>query len=76
MASSGAGNATLLASACKVYSSEVATQAALYAIQILGGYGYCKDYNVERYLRYDKLMDIGAGTSEIQRMIIVTELSR
>lgn len=67
---------TLSASACKLFSSEIATQASLHAIQIFGGYGYCKDYNVERYLRDAKLMEIGAGTSEIQRSIIARELSR
>jgi len=68
--------ATLLACACKVYASEIATQACLHAIQILGGYGYCKDYNVERYLRDAKLMEIGAGTSEVQRIIIAKELAQ
>jgi len=72
----GGKRATLSASACKLFSSEIATQASLHAIQILGGYGYCKDYNVERYLRDAKLMEIGAGTSEIQRSIIARELSR
>lgn len=72
----GERKATALASACKLFSSEIATQASLHAIQILGGYGYCKDYNVERYLRDAKLMEIGAGTSEIQRSIIARELSR
>lgn len=67
---------TALASAAKLFSSEIATQASLHAIQILGGYGYCKDYNVERYLRDAKLMEIGAGTSEIQRSIIARELSK
>ncbi|MBI4041087.1 MAG: acyl-CoA dehydrogenase family protein [Deltaproteobacteria bacterium] len=65
---------TSLASACKVYASEIATQACLHAIQILGGYGYCKDYNVERYLRDAKLMEIGAGTSEVQRVLIAKQL--
>ena len=73
---SAGGDATLLASACKVYSSEIATQACLHAIQILGGYGCCKDYNVERYLRDAKLIEIGAGTSEIQRVIIARELGK
>ena len=65
-----------MASACKVFSAEIATQASLHAIQILGGYGYCKDYNVERYLRDAKLMEIGAGTSEVQRIIIAKELAQ
>jgi isovaleryl-CoA dehydrogenase len=63
-----------LASAAKLYSSEVATRAGLAAVQVLGGYGYTKDYPVERIARDAKLMEIGAGTSEIQRTIIAREL--
>ena len=44
------------------------------AIQILGGYGYIKDYNVERYFRDAKILEIGEGTSEIQRIIISREI--
>ena len=44
------------------------------AVQILGGYGYTRDYPVERIARDAKLMEIGAGTSEIQRVIIAREL--
>ena len=58
----------------KLYASEVATRAALNAIQIHGGYGYMKDFPVERMLRDAKLMEIGAGTSQIQRLIIAREL--
>ncbi len=67
---------TALSSACKLFASETATQSCLHAIQILGGYGYCKDYNVERYLRDVKLGEIGAGTSEVQRMVIANELKK
>ena len=74
--SSQGRDATILASACKVFSSEMATQSSLHAIQIFGGYGYCKDYNVERYLRDAKLMEIGAGTSEVQRIIVAKELEK
>lgn len=58
------------ASMAKLYASETATRTALRAIQIHGGYGYTKDYPVERMLRDAKLCEIGEGTSEIQRMII------
>jgi alkylation response protein AidB-like acyl-CoA dehydrogenase len=58
----------------KVFSSEMATQCALEAIQIHGGYGYMKEYTVERYLRDAKLFEIGAGTNEIQRMLIAREV--
>jgi NAD(P)-dependent dehydrogenase (short-subunit alcohol dehydrogenase family) len=46
------------------------TQAALDAIQIHGGYGYTKEYHPERFLRDAKLLEIGEGTSEVQRMVI------
>jgi alkylation response protein AidB-like acyl-CoA dehydrogenase len=54
----------------KLYASEIATQVCLDAIQIHGGYGYLKDWPVERYLRDAKLCEIGEGSSQIQRMII------
>lgn len=66
--------ATREASMSKLYASEIATRAALNAIQIHGGYGYMKDFPVERMLRDAKLMEIGAGTSQIQRLIIAREL--
>lgn len=58
------------ASMAKLFSSELATQAALDAIQIHGGYGYTKEYHVERFLRDAKLLEIGEGTSEVQRLVI------
>ncbi len=58
----------------KVYASEVAVAVAEEAIQIHGGYGYTKDYPVERAWRDAKLCTIGEGTSEIQRMVIAREL--
>ena len=58
----------------KWQSSEIATRAALEAVQIFGGYGYMKEYPVERYLRDAKLMEIGAGTSEIMQLVIAREL--
>ena len=58
------------ASIAKLFASEMATQACLKAIQIHGGYGYTKDYPVERMMRDAKLMEIGEGTSEVQRMVI------
>ena len=57
-----------------LYTSEMATQAALQAIQALGGNGYINDYPTGRFLRDAKLYEIGAGTSEIRRMLIGREL--
>jgi len=64
------------AAACCLYSSEQATQQALQAIQILGGNGYINEYPTGRLLRDAKLMEIGAGTSEIRRMLIGREMFR
>ncbi|PZN04156.1 MAG: acyl-CoA dehydrogenase, partial [Bacillota bacterium] len=62
------------AAMAKLFASELAVRAALEAIQIHGGAGYVRDYPVERYLRDAKLMEIGEGTSEIQRLVIAREL--
>ncbi len=58
------------ASMAKLFSSEIACKVADEAVQILGGYGYVKDYPVEKYYRDVKLCTIGEGTSEIQRTVI------
>jgi len=67
---------TIEASMAKLFASEKATRAALEAIQIHGGYGYTKEYHVERFLRDAKLLEIGEGTSEIQRLVIGKHLFR
>jgi alkylation response protein AidB-like acyl-CoA dehydrogenase len=54
----------------KYYASEVSCRVANEAVQIFGGYGYCKDYPVEKYYRDCKLCTIGEGTSEIQKLVI------
>ena len=54
----------------------MATQVALDAVQVFGGYGYSREYPVERYVRDAKLMEIGAGTNEIQTTIIAKSLLR
>ena len=58
----------------KLYASEVSVRVSEDAIQIHGGYGYIKDYPVEKYWRDSKLLTIGEGTSEIQRMVIARQL--
>ncbi len=62
-----------LGAKAKLFTAKMATQAGLEAIQILGGYGYMKEYPVERYMRDAKLMEIGAGTNEVMRLIIARE---
>ena len=65
---------TVESSMAKLFASELAVAAALEAVQIHGGYGYLKDYPVERYLRDSKLGTIGEGTSEVQHLVIAREL--
>lgn len=64
------------ASMAKLYCSEVAMRAALNAVQVHGGYGYSKEYPVERLLRDAKVTQIYEGTSEIQKLVIARELLR
>ena len=61
-------------SMAKLFAGEAAVDVALEAIQIHGGYGYLKEYPVERYLRDAKIGTIGEGTSEVQRMVIARHL--
>jgi alkylation response protein AidB-like acyl-CoA dehydrogenase len=60
----------------KYYASEVAVKTANDAVQIFGGYGYTKDFPVEKYYRDAKLCTIGEGTSEIQKIVIAREVMR
>ena len=60
----------------KYYASEVAVWASNEAVQIFGGYGYTKDFPVEKFYRDSKLCTIGEGTSEIQKLVISREILR
>jgi alkylation response protein AidB-like acyl-CoA dehydrogenase len=62
------------AAMAKYYASEIAVKASTDAVQIFGGYGYTKDFPVEKYYRDSKLCTIGEGTSEIQKMVIAREV--
>jgi alkylation response protein AidB-like acyl-CoA dehydrogenase len=62
------------ASMAKLFASEIANRACNKAVQIHGGYGYTREFPVERYLRDAKLCEIGEGTSEVQRTVIAREL--
>ncbi len=66
--------ATKVAAMAKYYASEISVQVSTDAIQIFGGYGYTKDFPVEKYYRDSKLCTIGEGTSEIQKLVIAREL--
>jgi alkylation response protein AidB-like acyl-CoA dehydrogenase len=70
----GGGKTTRLSAQAKLFASEVAVRVGEDAVQVLGGYGYCKDYPVEKFWRDAKLCTIGEGTSEIQRLVIAREI--
>lgn len=65
---------TLEGAMAKYYSSEIAVKVANDAVQVLGGYGYTKDFPVERFYRDSKLCTIGEGTSEIQKLVIAKQI--
>ncbi|MEO6682907.1 MAG: acyl-CoA dehydrogenase family protein [Ginsengibacter sp.] len=67
-------NVTLESAMAKYYSSEVAVRVSTDAVQIFGGYGYTKDFPVEKFYRDSKLCTIGEGTSEIQKIVIAREI--
>jgi alkylation response protein AidB-like acyl-CoA dehydrogenase len=66
-------NMTKEAAMAKYFASEVAVKTANDAVQVFGGYGYTKDFPVEKYYRDAKLCTIGEGTSEIQKIVIARE---
>jgi alkylation response protein AidB-like acyl-CoA dehydrogenase len=67
---------TRLSAQAKYYCAEIATQISNDAVQVFGGYGYTKDFPVEKHYRDSKLCTIGEGTSEIQKIVIAKELAK
>jgi alkylation response protein AidB-like acyl-CoA dehydrogenase len=67
---------SLQSAMAKYYASEVAVRVSVDAVQIFGGYGYTKDFPVEKFYRDSKLCTIGEGTSEIQKLVISREILR
>jgi alkylation response protein AidB-like acyl-CoA dehydrogenase len=65
---------SLVASMAKLYAAQAAMRACDHAVQIHGGYGYIREYPVERAMRDAKLCEIGEGTNEIQRLVISRQL--
>ena len=65
---------TLGGAMAKYYSSEMVVKLVNEAVQVLGGYGYTKDFPVERFYRDAKLCTIGEGTSEIQKLVIAKQI--
>ena len=69
-------NVTKESAIAKYYASEVSVRVATESVQIFGGYGYTKDFPVEKYYRDSKLCTIGEGTSEIQKIVIANQILR
>jgi len=69
-------NVTKESAMAKYYASEIAVKVATEAVQIFGGYGYTKDFPVEKFYRDSKLCTIGEGTSEVQKIVIARETLR
>ena len=59
-----------LAAMAKLFASDVANEVTRYAVQLMGGYGYCREYPVERAMRDAKITEIYEGTSEVMKMVI------
>lgn len=66
--------ASTMAAKAKLQAAQMATLVALDAIQVLGGYGYTREFPVERFMRDAKLMEIGAGTNEVMRLVIARQM--
>ncbi|MFH2126616.1 MAG: acyl-CoA dehydrogenase family protein, partial [Pseudomonadota bacterium] len=64
------------AAMAKMFASDTAMNAAIEGVQILGGYGYCKDYPMERHMRDAKITQIYEGTNEIMRLVIAKNLMK
>ena len=75
-ADSGARNITKLSAMCKVKATDVAMKVTTDAVQLFGGYGYCKDYPIEKYMRDAKITQIYEGTNQIQRLVIARSILR
>lgn len=73
---SGAKNVNKIAAMCKVFATDTAMKVTTDAVQLFGGYGYCKDYPIEKYFRDAKITQIYEGTNQVQRIVIGRALTR
>jgi butyryl-CoA dehydrogenase len=73
---SGAKNITKISAMCKLFATDVAMQVTTDAVQLFGGYGYVKDYPIEKYMRDAKITQIYEGTNQIQRLVIARNILR
>ena len=72
----GHGGASKYAAMCKVFASDVAMKVTTDAVQLFGGYGYCRDYPIEKYMRDAKITQIYEGANQIQRLVIGRALTK
>ncbi len=72
----GLPNVSKLAAMCKVFATDTAMRVTTDAVQLFGGYGYCQDYPIEKYMRDAKITQIYEGTNQIQRVVIGRALTR
>jgi butyryl-CoA dehydrogenase len=73
---SGAKNISKVSAMCKLVATDTAMKVTTDAVQLFGGYGYCKDYPIEKYMRDAKITQIYEGTNQIQRLVIARALLR
>jgi butyryl-CoA dehydrogenase len=73
---SGAKNISKISAMCKLMATDVAMKVTTDAVQLFGGYGYCKDFPIEKYMRDAKITQIYEGTNQIQRLVIARALLR
>ena len=73
---SGAKNISKVSAMCKLLATDTAMKVTTDAVQLFGGYGYCKDYPIEKYMRDAKITQIYEGTNQIQRLVIARALLR
>jgi alkylation response protein AidB-like acyl-CoA dehydrogenase len=76
MAGAKVANLTFVSSACKTMASDVAMAVTTDAVQLLGGYGFTRDFPVERMMRDAKITQIYEGTNQVQRMVMARQLLR
>ncbi len=75
-ADTGSGDTTRLAAMCKLFATDMAMQVTTDAVQIFGGYGYMRDYPIEKYMRDAKITQIYEGTNQIQRVVVARSLMK
>ena len=68
------GSTTRLAAECKYFATEVAMEVTTKAVQIFGGYGYMRDYPIEKFMRDAKITQIYEGTNQVQRLVVARNL--